>query len=215
MRSCIGSPERLASCLQTFTNASVQENVYVVSLGDEITVSGGNTSDPVFAQWCQSKKLTPQQVGCSSWAACHVNTSIVHGSSSAAAAANFYYSTIFVQQQALGHFKTITDTIQKTCPNAKVGANFSPTMYFVDPRDQHQYCHAYLGTVFQWIQIFRAGALTLVSTNNNNKKQKKKNKKKKEKKKKKKEEEKGEKDCENLFRLIAVFSSASTVDWRL
>jgi hypothetical protein len=51
--------------------------------------------------------------------------------------------------------------IQKMLPNAKVGANFSPTGYFTDPRDGKQKCQNYLGFAFQWVRLFREKGLTL------------------------------------------------------
>ena len=38
----------------------------------------------------------------------------------------FYFSNLYGNEAGLLHFKTITSTIQKTLPRAKIGANFSP-----------------------------------------------------------------------------------------
>lgn len=160
LRSHIGSPTKLATALQGIKNASVEDNILVVSLGDEITVSGGNTSDWSFQQWCTQQKLSPTDVGCSSWAACHVSTNISLATSLPASKL-FYYSTRFVHETALGRFAGITKQISAALPKAKVGANFSPTSYFTDPRDGKQGAFAYTGEVYEWISTFRAGAMTL------------------------------------------------------
>jgi hypothetical protein len=61
----------------------------------------------------------------------------------------------------IARYKAITDTIKSILPRALVGANYSPTGYAIGPADGQSYCHAYLGIVYQWIELFRKGGMTM------------------------------------------------------
>jgi hypothetical protein len=77
----------------------------------------------------------------------HPNRTVLAGRNASIAAAvtpalnkRFYYSNLYGNEAGLLKFKTITSTIQKALPRAKIGANFSPLHFFTDPRDGVQYC---------------------------------------------------------------------------
>ena len=157
LRGCIGSQEEMAACLNQISNATgVKEGVIVVSLGDEITISGGNTSDAAFADWCKAEGANAT-VGCGG----AVNTSLLVATGIVSGNGNYYWSNKFVNTQGTSRYRALTQQIKAVLPNANVGANYPPQMYFQDPRDQQQYCHSYLGTAFQYIDFFRGGGMTL------------------------------------------------------
>ena len=74
---------------------------------------------------------------------------------------HYYYSLRFIHDTGIARYKTLTDKIRSILPRALVGANYSPTGYAIGPADGQQYCHAYLGIVFQWIELFRKGGMTM------------------------------------------------------
>jgi hypothetical protein len=108
----------------------------------------------------QSKGIQhPADVGCAkpSWAAvlanCNATTGVCRdcGRNASIAVATtpalqklFYFSNLYNNEEGLLRFKTITATIQKSLPRAKIGANFSPLHFFTDPRDGIQYCQMYI-----------------------------------------------------------------------
>jgi hypothetical protein len=116
LRGRLDSHADMAKALQAIVDAKLQDHIHVVSLGDELTVEGGNTSDPVYAQWCKAKGLTPAG-GCTG----HVNTSTASATGDKVSNFNYYYSTQFSHEQAYGYFKEFTDQILAVLPNANVG----------------------------------------------------------------------------------------------
>ena len=182
IRASIGTPAALASELGRLTNASlwpsgpVANDILTVSLGDEIGVAGAGT-DVGFIQFLGSRGQKPVDVGCkgASWSSvvssscnqttgactqCGVNTSIAVAVTPASQRL-YYFSRLYENEVGLQRFKTITSTIQKALPRAKIGANFSPLKFFTDPRDGQQYCQMYSPDPFQWIRFFREGGATL------------------------------------------------------
>eukprot|EP01051_Picozoa_sp_SAG22_P002602 SAG22_NODE_118_length_19263_cov_16.155813_14_plen_104_part_00 len=71
------------------------------------------------------------------------------------------YSRRFTNDVGIARYKRLTDLIKSKLPRALVGANYSPTGYAIGPADGQPYCHAYLGIVFQWIELFRKGGMTM------------------------------------------------------
>ena len=144
--------------LSVANDAGPAENIYVASLGDEITVAGGDTSAAAWTAWCATRKATAAQ-GCGGGG--NVSTLGIGGAKGDPLSNGVYYwSEKFTHAAAIGHFKTMTDQLQAGLPNCNVGANFAPTAYFTDPRDGQQYCHNYLGTTYQWIEMFRQGGVS-------------------------------------------------------
>lgn len=163
IRGSIGTPEALAAELEKLTNASlwpggpVADDILTVSLGDEIGVAGSGT-DVGFIRFLEAREQKPLDVGCekSSWssvlsscnqttgacAECGMNTSISVAVNPATQRL-YYFSRLYENEEGLLRFRTITSTIQKALPRAKIGANFSPLQFFTDPRDGIQYCQMY------------------------------------------------------------------------
>ena len=74
----------------------------------------------------------------------------------------YYLSVKYMHDSAIEDYaEHTTAPMKKRLRNAKFGANFSPTAYYIDPRDGKQYCQLYIGWTYQWINVFRKGALTL------------------------------------------------------
>ena len=159
IRGSLGSPADIAKAIDAVKAAGPVENIYVASLGDEITVAGGDTSAAAWTAWCATRKATAAQ-GCGGGA--NVSTLGISGAKGDPLSNGVYYwSEKFIHAAAIGHFKTMTDQLQAGLPNCNVGANFAPTAYFTDARDGQQYCNNYLGTTYQWIEMFRQGGMTL------------------------------------------------------
>ena len=127
IRGALASPETIAKQIVAVKAAGPAENIYVVSLGDEITVAGGDTSAAAWTAWCATMKATAAQ-GCGGGK--NISTLGIAGAKGDPLSNGYYYwSTKFVHHQAILHFKAMTDEIQLGLPNANVGANFAPTMY--------------------------------------------------------------------------------------
>lgn len=158
VRGCIGSLDAMEKCLQVYVNASTQDEILIVSLGDEIGVSDSNpnhTSPAKFAEWCEEQGHTGKP-GCGGT----VDIKLASAKGDAVSNGRYYYSNRFVHDVGIERYKGITDLIKSMLPRALVGANYSPTGYAIGP-DTESYCHAYLGIVFQWIELFRKGGMTL------------------------------------------------------
>lgn len=139
IRSSISSPDDIGKAIAAVKAAGPAENIYVTSLGDEITVAGGDTSASAWTVWCATRKATPAQ-GCGGGG--NVSTAGIAGAKGDALSnGKYYWSTKFVNSAAIQHFKTMTDQIEAGLPNTYVGANFAPTMYMTDPRDGQQCTH--------------------------------------------------------------------------
>jgi hypothetical protein len=89
------------------------------------------------------------------------DTKIASAKGDATSNGHYYYSRRFTNDVGIARYKRLTDLIKSKLPRALVGANYSPTGYAIGPADGQPYCHAYLGIVFQWIELFRKGGLTM------------------------------------------------------
>ena len=147
--------------LQGYIASGVPANdVKVVNLGDEITMTGGDTSDAAFETWASSQKISLAQLGCERWESCRCDPSTA---SCMAAPSLFYWSSRFLHDAALHFYKQVTRMITSYFPRSRVGANFSPSVHYIDPRSGSKAMHKYVGSTFQFVRAFREGALTLVS----------------------------------------------------
>jgi hypothetical protein len=163
IRSCIASEETMAACLDKIPIQSdvegvgdPRDGVLVVSMGDEISVTGGNTTAAAFDVWCAALGLN-MSVGCGG----EVNVSIASAVGTITSNGHYYHSMAFVQEQGIARYAALTKQVQAALPNAWVGANFAPQSYLSDPRDGQQYCHSYQGMTFQWVEFFRKGGMSL------------------------------------------------------
>ena len=141
IRGSLQSSETITKQIEAIKAAGPAENIYVVSLGDEITVAGGDTTAAAWTAYCNKMKATAAQ-GCGGGRNVS-HAGIVAAKGDPLTNGIYYWSAKFIHYQAINHFKTMTDLIQSGLPNANVGANFAPTMYFTDPRDNQQYCNNY------------------------------------------------------------------------
>ena len=154
IRSC----KNLSSCLGIYTKEQA-DNIATVSLGDEISIRGkGNTS--AFHTWCKSQRLSPENIGCKSWdvVSCPLLTSFLNSTKQPLL---YYWSKKYIHSSGIAAMKARIDPMKAYLKNARFGANFSPTSYFVDPFDGKQKCQNYIGWTFQWVRVFREEGLTL------------------------------------------------------
>eukprot|EP01051_Picozoa_sp_SAG22_P006855 SAG22_NODE_464_length_10191_cov_14.495541_2_plen_714_part_00 len=149
---------KLEQQLQSYISAGTPiMNVTLVTLGDEVTLGGGNTSDAAFEAWAYARSISLATLGCERWQSCRCDP---NAASCTAAPSLFYYSSKFVHDAALLFCKSATQLISKYFPRAKVGANFSPSVHYIDPRTGSKQMHKYIGSTFQFVRAFREGALT-------------------------------------------------------
>ena len=131
----------------------------VVSLGDEIGVSDSNpnnTNAAAFTKWCEAEGHTGKP-GCAGTPDPKL-TSVTAGD--ATSSGMFYYANRFLHDVGIARYKALTDLIKSVLPRALVGANYSPTGYAIGPSSS-SVCHSYLGIVFQWIELFRKGGMSM------------------------------------------------------
>lgn len=64
IRGALGSPADIAKAIQAIANFTKVENIYVASLGDEIGVTGGNTSAPFWNAFCTARGATAVSTFC-------------------------------------------------------------------------------------------------------------------------------------------------------
>ena len=138
IRGALADSAAITKAVADIAKAGSVDNIFVVSLGDEIAVAGGDTSASTWTAWCAGKATAAQ--GCGGGR----NVSalgIADAKGDAATNGYYYWSTKFVHAAAIVHFKAMSTQLQAALPNANVGANFAPTAYMTDPRDGQQYCH--------------------------------------------------------------------------
>jgi hypothetical protein len=63
IRGSLATPAAISKAIAAVAAAGPVENIYVASLGDEITVVGGDTSAVAWTAWCTTRKATAAQ-GC-------------------------------------------------------------------------------------------------------------------------------------------------------
>lgn len=143
------TPEQLAATCQKLQAEGVAQQIAVVSLGDEIGLPQPPADDAAFHAWLQAQGLQPGDVlsGASGWDAVHFQTD---AAAKTAAPGVYYHSWRYVHAYGIAQQKLLTDVCLQYLPQAHVGANFSP-----------HHGQPYLGSTYQWIQLFRAGGMTL------------------------------------------------------
>lgn len=131
--------------------AGIADKFAVVSLGDEIGLSGPPADGhPAFRTWLQSKGVKPSDVDP---AAGEDWNKVMYNAAPDLAKTNprqFYYSRLYANSFGIQKQKEVTQFIQKQLPNAGIGANYSP----------HHGYH-YLGQTHMWVTMFREGGMTL------------------------------------------------------
>lgn len=121
------------------------EALRIISLGDEIGLSGAGGPDvhERFRSFCRQKGLTPAQVlPCSDvWeqVTFDLQTEDPH---------LFYYSHLFNHAEGRRHLKERTNILRQNLPNALIGANYSPHVF-------------YWPHVNQWVNVFKDQAMTM------------------------------------------------------
>ncbi len=149
-----GAPPAALEANCTQLSAAQRKNLAVVSLGDEIGLpepsAAAATAD--FTAFLKAQGLTPQQVdpAAADWAAIKYNPDPKLKPNNPGL---YYWSTRYLYHYGIQAMKAQTEAIAKHCPNADVGANYSP--------HHGGALHSYLGEVFKWVTAFRAGGLTL------------------------------------------------------
>ena len=123
---------------------------------DEIGIDG-NLNDTSFQRWCREQKVALTDLGCSSWSACPFATSLANASTNA----RLYYWSIKADHEAgIDKVKATVDRLRPLLPHAKLGANWAPGARYKDVAGKAR-AHHYIGWTFQWINLFRRGALSV------------------------------------------------------
>jgi hypothetical protein len=146
----------IRSCVKTSPNCTViealsqpvRDGVVTVSMGDEIGIHYSAGNDSTFHQWCQAQipPVTLADLHCKTWDSCHLNSNFGNASVNPAA---YYWSVKYRNAEGIANLKTIVAPFRKLLKNARFGANFSPTGYFVDAITGKQKCLNYIGWTFQ------------------------------------------------------------------
>ena len=99
------------------------DNLYVVSLGDEIAVTAPDptaTSAANFTKYCESVKVSVAD-GCGGG---NVTISIGDAAGDKLSNGKYYHSQKFLHHRAIQHFRNMTNMIQAGFPNAGIGEHF-------------------------------------------------------------------------------------------
>ncbi len=135
-------------------SAPQQQQVAVVSMGDEIGLPAPSASAATegFVAFLKTQDVTPRQVdpAAGDWAAIKYSADPKLKPSNPGL---YYWSRRYLYHYGIQAMKRVTDIIRKYCPQAQVGANFSP--------HHGGAVHSYLGEVFKWVTAFRDDGLTL------------------------------------------------------
>lgn len=146
-------PGPLEAKCKTYTDEQ-RKNIAVVSLGDEIGLPAPNAAAATegFVAFLKAQGVTPKQVdpAAGDWAAIKYNPD---PKLKQANPGLYYWSQRYLYNYGINSIKALTDVIRKYCPNAAIGANFSP--------HHGGTLHSYLGEVFKWVTSFREDGLTL------------------------------------------------------
>jgi hypothetical protein len=142
--------------------------VRFVSLGDEVTLecpsspqqaNPCNLSGAAFEDWALSRNLSLNTIGCERWTTCLC--SLPTSAACLAAPRLYYYSNLFLHDSVIKMYREIVRIVKSYLPNAVVGANFSPSVHFLDPHTGEKQMHKYIGSTYQFVRAFREGGLTL------------------------------------------------------
>jgi len=126
----------------------------VESLGDEIGLPTPDEQAVTagFTAYLRAQGLTPDQVDPAAggdWAKVKYNPDPKLAETNPGV---FFWSKRFFYAYGIQAQKAVTDKTLAEKPNALVGANFSP---------HYPVQHAFIGEVFKWVSLFRAGGMTM------------------------------------------------------
>jgi hypothetical protein len=141
-------PAELAKLVAKLQSEQRADKIAVVSLGDEIPLPAPKANDHAgFRKWLQDQQLQPSAVdpAAQTWDAVTFAPQ-----RDPAKPERFYYSRLYAIRHGIGQLKQLTDVLATGLPNAGIGANFSP-----------HHGHPYLGSTAQFVELFRAGGLTM------------------------------------------------------
>jgi len=147
------SPAQLDENCRKLTEAE-QQNVAIVSLGDEIGLPepDARAATDGFTAFLKAQGVTPDQIDPAAggdWG------KIAYNGDSALRETNpglYYWSTRYRHEYGIQAMKAQTDVLRKYLPSAGIGANYSPFY------PQH---YSFLGEVFKWVNVFREDAMTM------------------------------------------------------
>ncbi|MEI7437172.1 MAG: beta-galactosidase trimerization domain-containing protein, partial [bacterium] len=148
------SPEALTALCQKLTPEQ-RANIFVVSLGDEITLMTptGAAATTGFVDYLKGQGVKVRDVdpdAGNDWS--KISYSLVE-SLKQSKPGLYYWSNRYHNHYGVMVQKLYTDVLRQNLPNAQIGANFS--------------CHhgggeySYLGEVYKWINCFRQDGMTL------------------------------------------------------
>ncbi|MCE9592502.1 MAG: beta-galactosidase trimerization domain-containing protein [Planctomycetes bacterium] len=144
-------PDVLAASLKALVDEKRADNIRVVSLGDEIGLSGApRDSHEQFRAFLKARGLKPEDLVVGAGDNWNLVVYRPEPEARADAPRLYYYSQLFAFQYGIDSLKVITDLIKSRLPHADTGANFSP--------------HAgapYLGEAHKYISLFRRGGMTM------------------------------------------------------
>jgi len=121
VRDALTSPATLATKISLLQNTTNPENIYVVSLGDEVSVSVTDLtaiSAANFTAYCQQMNVSAAD-GCGGGA--NVTASIAEAAGDRLTNGKWYHSQKFVHAAAIQHFKNMTTQLKAGFPNANIG----------------------------------------------------------------------------------------------
>jgi hypothetical protein len=176
-----GGTAHCSSCRSPAGDGS--KGMEVISLGDEIQLSGPTTNES-FQAFLRSKNVSAASLGCTNISICNMtgpadvpptfpagcgfpSGSIMTGAATgtpvsasaackmtAATALKFYWTGVYAHDAAISHFKNLTATAKNNTANRTVGAN-------ITPQKNGWTQSAFIGETFQWVRAYRDGALLL------------------------------------------------------
>jgi len=143
------TPKQLEATCQKLVTDGRADRIAIVSLGDEIGLASPPGKDhAAFRSWLQAKGLKPADVDPTSGGDWEKIT--YSGDPSRDKPALFYFSTLYRHQFGIQAQKRLTEVLERSLPNALIGANYSP-----------HHAHFYLGETHKWVSLFRDGGMTM------------------------------------------------------
>jgi hypothetical protein len=152
------TPASLDAAITGIANVSadVRKRIGTVKLADEISIDGA-LNDTAFWAWCTRSKVSLADLGCTSWQRCPFSPSLANATRNTRL---FYWSNKADHAAGIVKVKATVDRLRPLLPNALFGANWAPDARYT-ALDGTSHAHHYVGWTFQWVNIFRAGALSL------------------------------------------------------
>ncbi|HVF10425.1 MAG TPA: beta-galactosidase trimerization domain-containing protein [Abditibacteriaceae bacterium] len=143
--------QQLETAIQKLKSEGKADKIAVVSLGDEITLTAPSATDQSgFHGWLQQRGLSASDVDPAAGSDWNKVTYNAGKEIASAKPSLFYYSTLYSYHYGIQTQKALTDVLRRNLPNAGIGANYSP-----------HHGAPYLGTVHQWVTMFREGGMTM------------------------------------------------------